>query len=342
MIASTNPYAINLVQSDSWRQNFQDNLAVDQDFQSVLNQSTEEQEAKDAGGSSAQTIADNAHSELVTFLNALIGGAEATSVNEEQLFASIIYDRISSVKGESLANEYDALLETKMAEHTRADGFIYVEEAARAALKELESSGKLTTEEAETIHAQAFQAAQLDDNTSVLWDSRGTTMSVAPTATAMEKVLAMLLKFDSGELDSGRMSLSYQQDQSSDEAAAASAATAASGSASGTSAAGSSGGYTESATYTSYGVRNGGRQAWRIPESGPDFGSKLKVVFEDGHTVYVNDTSQNYRESDGFVFKPGIGPNGEGSENTGTAHGGVYLHAPYGNSSKKATFYWYG
>ncbi len=37
-------------------------------------------------------------------------------------------------------------------------------------------------------------------------------------------------------------------------------------------------------------------------------------------------TSKNYRESDGFVFKPGIGPNGEGSDNTGTAHGGVYLH----------------
>ncbi len=341
MIASTNPYAINLVQADSWRQTFQDNLAVDQDFQSVLNQSSEDQDAQEAGGSSAQTATEAAHPELVSFLNALIGGAEAASVNEEQLFASIIYDRISALKGEALAQEYDALLDTKMAEHTRADGFVYVEDAARAALKELESSGKLTTEEAETIHAQAFQAAQLDDTPSALWDSRGTTMSVAPTATAMEKALAMLLKFDSGELDSGRMALSYRQDQSVDGAAAVPAA-AAGGSASGSSVAGASGEYSESATYTSYGVRNGGRQAWRIPESGPDFGSKLKVVFEDGHTVYVNDTSHNYRESDGFVFKPGIGPNGEGSANTGTAHGGVYLHAPYGNSSKTVTFYWYG
>ena len=342
MIASTNPYAVNLVQADSWRQAFQDNLAVEQDFQSVLNQSTGEQDARETAGSTAQTATDSVHSELVSFLNALIGGAEAASVNEEQLFASIIYDRISASKGEALAQEYDAVLDAKMAEHTRADGFVYVEEAARAALKELEASGKLTTEEAETIHAQAFQAAQLDDTLSALWDSRGTTMSVAPTATAMEKALAMLLKFDNGELDSGRMALSYRQDQSADEAAAVSAATAAGGSASGASAAGSSGEYGESATYTSYGVRNGGRQAWRIPESGPDFGSKLKVVFEDGHTVYVNDTSHNYRESDGFVFKPGIGPNGEGSANTGTAHGGVYLHAPYGNSSKTVTFYWYG
>ena len=113
------------------------------------------------------------------------GGADVASVNEEQLFAGIIHDRIALSKGEDLAREYDTLLEAKMAEHTRADGFVYVEEAARAALKDLENSGQLTTEEAETIHAQAFQAAQLDDNTGVLWDSRGATMSVAPTATAM-------------------------------------------------------------------------------------------------------------------------------------------------------------
>jgi hypothetical protein len=94
-----------------------------------------------------------------------------------------------------------------------------------------------------------------------------------------------------------------------------------------------------SATFTSYGVRNGGRQAWRISQKGPAFGKKIKVVFSNGHTVYVNNTSQNYRERDGFVFKPGIGPNGEGISDTGTSHGGVYLHAPYGNSSKRVTFY---
>lgn len=91
-------------------------------------------------------------------------------------------------------------------------------------------------------------------------------------------------------------------------------------------------------TYTSYGTRNGGRQAWRIPKKGPEFGARIKVVFSDGHTVYVNNTSKNYRESDGFVFKPGIGPNGEGQADTGTSHGGVYLHAPYGNRSKQVTF----
>ena len=97
--------------------------------------------------------------------------------------------------------------------------------------------------------------------------------------------------------------------------------------------------YSQKATFTSYGVRNGGRQAWRIPGKGPSFGKQIKVVFSNGHTVYVKNTAKNYRESDGFVFKPGIGPNGHGDSNTGTAHGGVYLHAPYGNRSKQVTFY---
>jgi len=97
--------------------------------------------------------------------------------------------------------------------------------------------------------------------------------------------------------------------------------------------------YDQQESYSSYGTRNGGRQAWRIPRKGPDFGKKIKVVFSNGHTVYVNNTSRNYRESDGFVFKPGIGPNGEGVNNTGTAHGGVYLHAPYGNRSRQVTFH---
>ena len=98
--------------------------------------------------------------------------------------------------------------------------------------------------------------------------------------------------------------------------------------------------YDEKATYTSYGVRNGGRQAWRINRKGPEFGKKIKVVFSNGHTVFVKDTAHNYREKDGFVFKPGIGPNGEGDSDTGTSHGGVYLHAPYGNSSKQVTFFY--
>ena len=37
--------------------------------------------------------------------------------------------------------------------------------------------------------------------------------------------------------------------------------------------------YTRKSTYTSYGVRNGGRQAWRIPKKGPDFVKRSNLCF---------------------------------------------------------------
>jgi hypothetical protein len=96
-------------------------------------------------------------------------------------------------------------------------------------------------------------------------------------------------------------------------------------------------GYKNKSTYSSYGVRNGGRQAWRIPRTGPSFGKEIKIVFSNGYTTYVYNTSRRVSESNGFVFRPGIGSIDSG---TGTAHNGVYLHAPYGNSSKKVTFHY--
>jgi len=111
------------------------------------------------------------------------------------------------------------------------------------------------------------------------------------------------------------------------------------------------GDYKFNSTYTSYGIRNGGRQAWRIPKKGPDFGQPIKFVFSSGKSFTVNNTSKNCRDQEscsrnskapmyGFVFKPGIGPNGDGDSDTGTSHGGIYLHAPFGDSSKQVTVYY--
>ena len=336
MITEANLSAINALTSRTIPQTPTSGFTADQVFQSILNTTSATTTREDATEAAVSTTESSSTDRpgLVSLLHELAGNSNPASVNEEQMFASVLYDRILNSMGEDVAEQYSALLDEKLLERTRADGFIYVEDAARAVLKELESSGALTTVEAETIHAQAFQAAQLDDHTTVLYDSRGDTKSIAPTATAMEKALDMLLKFDNGELTSGRMPLSYQQGNP---------VTFSGSSQSGTSIAEISGdfaGYSNSETFTSYGVRNGGRQAWRIPESGPEYANKLRIVFKDGHTVYVNDTSNNYRESDGFVFKPGIDDGGEGSNSTSTSHGGIFLHAPYGNNSQKATLYW--
>lgn len=336
MITETNSSAINALTSKTIPQTPARGFKADQDFQSILNttSATNTQENATETAVSATKSSSTDRLGMVSMLHELTGNSNPASVNEEQMFASILYDRILNSVGEDVAEQYSALLDEKLLERTRADGFVYVEDAARAALKELVSSGALPTVEAETIHAQAFQAAQLDGQTTALYDSRGDTKSIAPTATAMEKALDMLLKFDNGELTSGRMSLSYQQGSPVTFSGSIQSSTSIPG------ISGNSAAYSNSETFTSYGVRNGGRQAWRIPESGPEYANKLMIVFDDGHNVYVNDTSNNYRESDGFVFRPGIDDGGEGSNSTSTSHDGIYLHAPYGNNSQKATLYW--
>lgn len=110
--------------------------------------------------------------------------------------------------------------------------------------------------------------------------------------------------------------------------------------------------YKHSATYDSYGVRNG-RQAWRINKKGPEFGpGPVLLVFSSGKKFTVYNTSKNCRDVPkscgrnskaamyGFVWKPGIGPNGDGDSDTGTSHGGVYLQAAWKDTSKKVTLYW--
>ena len=112
--------------------------------------------------------------------------------------------------------------------------------------------------------------------------------------------------------------------------------------------------YKNSATYTSYGVRNQGRQAWRISKRGDSLGAgPVKFTFASGKTFTVKSTARNCRDREdtcnrdsraamyGFLFKPGNGrPNGEGDADIGTAHGGIYLHAPFGDSSKTVTMQW--
>lgn len=340
MIGPTSSLLINPTNTLDWLKGTGSEATVDQDFQQILQETAAKEQERTATETAAGTAAANSRAGLVSLLHELAGSANPASVNEEQLFASIIYDRIAATKGEAAAKQYDALLDDKLLDYTRPDGAIYIEDAARAALREMESSGLLTTEEAETIHAQAFQAAQLDDNTAALYDSRGTTMSVAPTATAMEKVLAMLLKFDSGELPSSRMSLSYVQDQPAGSTAATGSTTSSATSGVAASGTDSTSGYSNSAEYGYYNIGDGGRRAWRIPESGPEYGKQLKIVFADGHTVHVKDTSQRYSEKDGFVFRPGLGEKGDKNSNTWTSHNGVYLYAPFNNQSTSVKFYW--
>ena len=113
------------------------------------------------------------------------------------------------------------------------------------------------------------------------------------------------------------------------------------------------GGFKNSATYNSYGVRNN-RQAWRISKRGDSLGAgPIKFIFSSGKTFTVKDPNKNCRDQEsscsrnskaemyGFLYKPGNGlPNGTGDADRGTAHGGIYVHSPFGDSSKSVTMQW--
>jgi len=86
--------------------------------------------------------------------------------------------------------------------------------------------------------------------------------------------------------------------------------------------------------YDTYGIRGNGRMAWRIPKGGEVY-KTLTITFSNGYSVDISDTLKNQEGEDGFLYKPGINNDEEGGESTNTSHGGVYILAPYGNSSTK-------
>lgn len=139
-------------------------------------------------------------------------GSSEDKVNEEELFSALLEERLTTLKGPELAATYSQYFEENKSKMTTADGYVPVETAAREALRSLVADGSLTTEEAEEIHAQAFQAAQLDDNKGALYDSIGTTMAVTLVEMAMQSSSAMMASFDSGELEAGRLSLDFVQE----------------------------------------------------------------------------------------------------------------------------------
>jgi len=160
-------------------------------------------------GNSTDTIStqDTAQSSSAfdALLTKIIAPSGQGEVNEEELFAGLIQERIVKLKGNEAGDSYA----NKLASTKASNGSL--EEAARGALKELIADGTLTGDEASIIHAQAFKAAQLDDNADTLFDSRGgpndPTIAVAQLEAALLSARTMVEKFDSGEEAAGTLGL---------------------------------------------------------------------------------------------------------------------------------------
>jgi hypothetical protein len=152
-------------------------------------------------------------SSFSTILGNLLPSNQKEKINEEQLFAALIEERLTTLKGAENAKAYHQLFTSYQESMVYAKGSPKTEEAARAALSDLVTKGTLTTEEAEKIHAQAFRAAQIDGNSKSLYDSFGDTMAVTMVNLALASSKKMMAQFDSGEVQAGRLSLNYQQEK---------------------------------------------------------------------------------------------------------------------------------
>lgn len=95
------------------------------------------------------------------------------NISEEELFAALTLERVQAVKGAEGAAKYKEILAATQERLTKADGYIPYENAARKALREFRDSGALTIDEADKIHSECFASAQLDSNSSALYDHIG-------------------------------------------------------------------------------------------------------------------------------------------------------------------------
>ncbi|MCB0337158.1 MAG: hypothetical protein KDD62_12660, partial [Bdellovibrionales bacterium] len=145
--------------------------------------------AKAALGDSESSSSESSQ-DFSTQLARLLSPDPANNINEEELYAGLIEERIGATKGEEAAQAFAESFAAKKAEMARGDGYIPVEDAANAALEEMVASGALSADEAKTIGDQAFQAAQLDDNLDALYDSRGGGNDPTIATASMEVALA--------------------------------------------------------------------------------------------------------------------------------------------------------
>ncbi|MCB0311417.1 MAG: hypothetical protein KDD42_09290 [Bdellovibrionales bacterium] len=123
-------------------------------------------------------------------LKSMLTPDAANNINEEELFASLLHERISTTKGAEAAEQFKSIFESKKQALTRPDGVVLVEDAANEALSAMVEQGALSAEEADKLYSDAFQAAQLDDNHTALYDSRGS--ATDPTIAVMELEAALL------------------------------------------------------------------------------------------------------------------------------------------------------
>lgn len=180
-------------------------LLSNQAIQGVRSLLRTEEVASDPKSESKTEINKEISSDFETILKAHLTPDAENSVDEEELYSSLLGERIKQVKGEEGYNRYKEELEIARAANTRSDGVTAEETAANQALAALVTDATLTKEEMSQIKVSSFKAAQLDDNENALFDGRGAagdnTVALMNMEEAIKKAKAVLEKINSGEID---------------------------------------------------------------------------------------------------------------------------------------------
>lgn len=259
--------------------------------------------------------------EFDTTLRGVIRSEQADSVSEEDLFAAVVMERVKSLKDEKTFGELKKLMEQTQSELKKADGYIPMEDAAKGALVKLRDTGAITATEADTIYAQAFAAAQLDQNTEALYDARGgkndPTRAVATLEQALLKSRVVIEEFTAGtkqaaprsllESSTGRTAQAsggttdagflFKPVSDSDKKLAVLLPPRLTGLATGVRLVGPDGDILETGRYTGNG--NGGREHFRFNKPGGDYpdGLTVEVLLRTGEVVrYLIEESSERNE----------------------------------------------
>ncbi|MCB0311060.1 MAG: hypothetical protein KDD42_07485 [Bdellovibrionales bacterium] len=192
-------------------------LIASQALQAVSNLTTRSEEPE-------QSESEEQGNDFDLVMRKLLVPDAGNQVNEEELFAALVHERVVSLKGEEAGTEFHAAFDSARASSRRPDGYEFIEDSTYAGLDALVESGTLTEEEAHSIKSEAFTAAQLDDNHNALYDGRGgpgdSTVATSDMESALASAKLLLDKLAIGEItplgtaDSDQIGLSLEGESS--------------------------------------------------------------------------------------------------------------------------------
>jgi hypothetical protein len=140
-------------------------------------------------------------------------------VHEEQLQFAIVNTMIAN-KSIKLADEFSK----SFAKTSAAGSSSNVEENVKTALKDLVSQTLISQKEADTINGISFNAAQLDNNLTALYDNKGSakdpTIAIASVDEALEKASSVIDSYRKGTQEVTPRPLSMNSDSTSQNSSA--------------------------------------------------------------------------------------------------------------------------